>query len=109
MILIIDDHDATNCLFEVLIKSKGLEVKSFSGANNAISWLEEGNKPSLIFCDIHMPDGTGNDLVDWLKEKEVNIPLVLISANHYADFSGLPRLLKPLYQEDIFNMIGKFL
>lgn len=109
VILVIDDHEATLLLFSRVISLKGLAVETFSGANPAIAWMEVNNRPDLIFCDIHMPDGNATVLINWLKEKDFSIPLVLISADHFADFHSHPFLLKPLMQEDIYNILEQHL
>lgn len=67
--IIIDDDEIARSVIEELIKNtKGLHLEAqFSNAVQAIKYLNQ-NKIDLIFLDIHMPEFTGFDLIQTLKD-----------------------------------------
>lgn len=79
-ILIVDDElSILKLLNFVLSKEYKLIIKN-SGVE-AISWLEEGNEPSLIISDLHMPYFDGSSFIHNLKVSGFfrEIPVILLS------------------------------
>ncbi len=76
--LIIDDESAARAIVNQLCKNEGsLNVlEQFSNAIGAIKYLNQ-NEVDLIFLDIHMPDFTGFDLIQTLK----NPPRVILTTS----------------------------
>ncbi|WP_075343653.1 LytR/AlgR family response regulator transcription factor [Tenacibaculum agarivorans] len=76
--LIIDDESAARAIVEQLCKNEGsLQViEQFSNAIQAIKYLNQ-NEIDLIFLDIHMPDFTGFDLIQTLK----NPPRIILTTS----------------------------
>lgn len=70
----------------------------------------ESSKPEVVFLDIRMPDGTGFDLLN--KLKNLDFLLVFLTAyDEYAlkafKFSAIDYLLKPLDPEELINCCKK--
>ncbi len=76
--LIIDDESAARAIVEQLCKSEGslTVIDQFSNAIEAIKYLNQ-NEVDLIFLDIHMPDFTGFDLIQTLK----NPPKIILTTS----------------------------
>lgn len=76
--LIIDDESAARAIVSQLCKSEGSlnVVEEFSNAIQAIKYLNQ-HEVDLIFLDIHMPDFTGFDLIQTLK----NPPRVILTTS----------------------------
>ncbi|WP_442265905.1 LytR/AlgR family response regulator transcription factor [Tenacibaculum sp. ZS6-P6] len=76
--LIIDDESTARTIVNQLCKSEGsLNVlEEFSNALQAIKYLNQ-NEVDLIFLDIHMPDFTGFDLIQTLK----NPPRIILTTS----------------------------
>lgn len=76
--LIIDDESAARAIVEQLCKNEGTltVIDQFSNAIQAIKYLNQ-NDVDLIFLDIHMPDFTGFDLIQTLK----NPPKVILTTS----------------------------
>lgn len=76
--------------------------------SSALALIEE-SRPDVIFLDIHMPGGTGFDLL----EKIDYIPRIVFTTAHseYAirsfDYHTIDYLLKPISQERLAIAIGK--
>ena len=67
--IIVDDEETARAVVEHLCKNvESLHVsEQFSNAIQAIKYLNQ-NKVDLIFLDIHMPDFTGFDFIQTLKD-----------------------------------------
>ncbi len=76
--LIIDDESAARAIVEQLCKNEGTltVIDQFSNAIQAIKYLNQ-NEVDLIFLDIHMPDFTGFDLIQTLK----NPPKIILTTS----------------------------
>ena len=76
--LIIDDESAARAIVEQLCKNEGTltVIDQFSNAIQAIKYLNQ-NDVDLIFLDIHMPDFTGFDLIQTLK----NPPKIILTTS----------------------------
>ncbi len=76
--IIIDDEETARVILKKLIanNSKLIYQTEFSNAIQAIKYLNQ-NKVDLIFLDIHMPDFTGFDLLQTLK----NPPLIILTTS----------------------------
>ena len=81
-ILVVDDCEDNLLLMELLLQSEGYKVKS---ANGGIEGLAQINKqsPDLIILDLMMPDMSGLEVIEHLKNKcqILNIPIMLLTAN----------------------------
>ncbi|CAL2081808.1 LytTR family DNA-binding domain-containing protein [Tenacibaculum sp. 190524A05c] len=76
--LIIDDEFAARAIVEQLCKKEGslTVIDQFSNAIQAIKYLNQ-NEVDLMFLDIHMPDFTGFDLIQTLK----NPPKIILTTS----------------------------
>jgi two-component system response regulator LytT len=101
--IIIDDEEMARAIIEQLIsKKKDLSlIGSFSAAIEAIKFLNQ-NSVDLIFLDIHMPNFTGFDLLQTLKNppkvilttSDKNFAIEAFEYNCIVDY-----LVKPVTQE----------
>jgi CheY-like chemotaxis protein/signal transduction histidine kinase/HPt (histidine-containing phosphotransfer) domain-containing protein len=81
-VLVIDDDKTVLVLFEKLFKRQGLPVKTFENGRDAVAYIEEEGKISLIILDLLMPGMDGFEVLQKLKtsEKTRNIPVVIYTA-----------------------------
>jgi two-component system LytT family response regulator len=109
-VLIIDDEKRIRDFVKRMIDSFGLELTVYTDGENVETGLAsiESIKPDIVFLDIQMPDGTGFDLLNRVKEK--NFELIFITAfQEYAimaiKFSALDYILKPIDEEELRTAI----
>lgn len=109
-VLIIDDEKRIRDFVKRMIDSFGLELTVYTDGENVETGLAsiESIKPDIVFLDIQMPDGTGFDLLNRVKEK--NFELIFITAfQEYAimaiKFSALDYILKPIDEEELKTAI----
>lgn len=79
-ILAIDDEATIRKLLAVYL-GKQYEVITKSDGLEALKWMQEGNRPDLIICDIQMPNMNGYEFVDNIRSSGLfrDIPLLMLS------------------------------
>lgn len=78
-ILLVDDDDF---ILEILAKSItkiGFSVMKATGVSEAKRILQQ-KEPLLICADLEMPDGSGFELLDYVKENTPQIPFIVMSS-----------------------------
>jgi PAS domain S-box-containing protein len=78
LILIIEDDSGLNDLISEQITGVGYECKGFSKARDAISWLKDAI-PLLILLDYGLPDLTGNEFINELKNNGLSVPPFVVA------------------------------
>ncbi|MDY0781507.1 LytTR family DNA-binding domain-containing protein [Tenacibaculum sp. IB213877] len=115
--IIIDDEAAARAVVEQLCKSvdKLTVQEQFSNAIQAIKYLNQ-HKVDLIFLDIYMPDFTGFDLIQTLKNppkvilttSDKNFAIEAFEYDCIVDYLvkpiTLPRFLKAIQKAEKFDM-----
>lgn len=109
-IIIDDDKLSRRVLEEIIKKSEGLELKeSFADAVDAINFLKKEDDVHIIFLDIEMPEMSGIDFLNTLK----NPPQIIIvsSKGKYAldafEYDVTDYLLKPVTYTRFYKAIDK--
>jgi CheY-like chemotaxis protein len=118
-IMVVDDEE--DQLFTV---KKTLEyadtnfnIITLNSGNNCLQYLKNNEKPDLILLDIMMPDMTGWELYDKIKDNYNwrDIPIVFLTARtdetaeKAGKFFGEDYIEKPFDSEDLINRIRKIL
>ncbi len=109
--IVIDDEDVSRRLIEDYInRTQFLSLShSFSNAIDAINFIKTGNDVNLIFLDIEMPEMTGIDFLNTLKDPPQVI--IITSMEKYAltafDYSVTDYLLKPIAYSRFFKAVDK--
>lgn len=82
-ILVIEDNKPIRKLFCTLLKRGGFETVDFDNASNALDWLNE-NTPNLIIMDILLPDMNGTELINEVKNIDINKDVKVIAVTGLA-------------------------
>jgi len=77
--MVVDDDAETLALLHEIVAKEGFEVETAEDAETALRRLEEW-QPELVITDIHMPGMDGLALLAAVREKEPDIPVVLLTA-----------------------------
>ncbi len=85
-------------------------LNRIESVEDAIGWFEENDHPDLIFCDIHLSDGSSFEI---FREIEIKCPVIFTTAFHeYAieafKVNSVDYLLKPIKKEDLKKSIRKY-
>lgn len=82
-ILIVDDEKHIRTLYSDELKEEGYEVTTAPDGSDIYN-LIENEKPDVILLDIKLADSNGLDVLQQIRNKYYNLPVILCSA--YGSF-----------------------
>ena len=102
-------------LSDVLV-AEGHPVTPASGGFEALEKLEKGSGYDLVITDLKMPKMNGLELLESIKEKWPDIPVVILTAYGTVESAveaikkgAYDYILKPFKPSEIFGVIGRLL
>lgn len=90
-ILIVEDDITYGMMLKTWLGKKGFQVASASNIARAQKQIESGSV-DLILSDLRLPDKDGIDLLKWLGERGLRIPLIIMTG--YADIQSAVQAMK---------------
>ncbi len=79
LIFIVDDEPSILKLLSHWVKNQwGYKVQVFQNGMDALNKLDE--KPDLVLLDIMLPDINGNEVLSRIKQYNINLPVIMLSA-----------------------------
>ncbi len=82
---IIDDDRSIRWVFEKALQREGIAFTSFSSVPEVEAALEHST-PQVVVSDIHMPGGSGLDVLQRLGSRHPRIPVIIMTA--YSDLES---------------------
>ena len=80
-LLIVDDEEAIREVVSTLLEAQGHECASVSNGLMAQEFLRT-HEVDLVLSDMVMPEMDGLRLVEWLRQTDPDIPIILVTAMH---------------------------
>lgn len=84
-IWIIDDDRSIRWVFEKALARSDMEFRTFASAPEALAALEQ-EEPQVVVSDIRMPNGSGLDLLQAIKQRLPDVPVIIMTA--YSDLES---------------------
>jgi len=113
-ILVADDDAAIRSLLKDFLEEEGYQVTEATSGQEALESLRE-DKHDLVLLDVRLPGMTGLDVLKQLREKEGEVPVILVTAfgspNIAIQASSLGAysyITKPFDLDDVLNNIQRF-
>jgi two-component system cell cycle response regulator DivK len=80
-VLIVEDNELNMKLFNDLLEARGYRVLQTS-SGHAVLAMARDNRPDVILMDIQLPEISGLDVIEWLKDDSQlrSIPVIAITA-----------------------------
>jgi DNA-binding NtrC family response regulator len=111
-ILILDDDRNRLRGFQILLKSAGWECCVFDNVEEILcNWSKK--EDDMFVLDIHMPGINGIDLLVYLEIRNINIPVIVITAYDQPEsrsiserYGVLAYLTKPVDSEILLKIIN---
>jgi DNA-binding response OmpR family regulator len=84
-ICIIEDNKSIRKLFCTLLQKSGNKTVDFGDGNSGLSWLNE-NTPLALIVDILLPDQSGTDILQLVREMPhgERIPIIAVTGFAHA-------------------------
>jgi DNA-binding response OmpR family regulator len=114
-ILIVDDEPNVRLNYRVTLETEGFEVQEASSGSAALRELA-GKDFDLAILDMRMPEMDGLELLESMRERNIQTPVVIITA--YGDIPHAVRAMKlgaidflekPLTPEVLRSTVGEIL
>ena len=112
-ILIVEDDTTFAVMLQTWRSKKKFSVASVSGIAAAKKTLIESSV-DLVLCDLRLPDGDGIDLLEWVSNRNVNVPLIVMtsyaaipSAVQAMKLGARDYISKPVNPEDLLQKINE--
>ena len=77
---VVDDDEGQRESLAFLLRSAGIEVRSFDSAKAFLDVLP-GAAPGCVITDVRMPDMSGIELLRRLKELKIGVPVIVITGH----------------------------
>ncbi|MBQ8672954.1 MAG: sigma-54-dependent Fis family transcriptional regulator [Bacteroides sp.] len=90
-ILIVEDDITYGMMLRTWLGKKGFRVTAASSVARALKHLES-NETDLILSDLRLPDHDGTDILKWMAEHGLSIPLIIMTG--YADIRSAVQAMK---------------
>ena len=114
-IMIVDDAMLSRKVIERMLKTHGAQTMECGNGLEAINRLEEEN-PDIILLDILMPEMDGFAVLAEMKKREIEIPVVVLSADiqnsskeRCLELGASGFLNKPVREEELFAAINNIM
>ena len=78
---LVDDDEEMSRAIALMLDVLGCEVMVFSTARSAVQTLISGKRPDVLVLDIHMPEISGLDLLEFLRRRPEwkKLPVLMLS------------------------------
>jgi two-component system, NtrC family, response regulator AtoC len=114
-VLVVDDDAAVSRVLAALLGQGGFEASLASSAEAALAALDAA-PVDLVLSDVRMPGRSGLELLKLLKERQPELPVVLITAHGTVPLAveamregAADFLLKPFQREEVLFVVQKAL
>lgn len=116
-IVIVDDDVASLRYFEVLLKTTGANILSFSNGSDLINYISNnGSNMDLVLLDYLIPFVNGIECMRQIRKVNKKIPLIMITAYYTREskeeafLAGCNEyILKPVIPEKVLALLEKYL
>jgi EAL domain-containing protein (putative c-di-GMP-specific phosphodiesterase class I) len=112
-VLIIDDEPAVLRVLGLLLERHGFSVASASNAREGLALLAEKGF-DVVLSDIIMPELSGLDFLRELRQHDLDVPVILMTAGATLDsaldaieYGAQQYLLKPVEPEALVHSVGR--
>lgn len=83
MILLVDDEFFTLELISRKLINQGFKMKAIDNVKNAIDILTNNPEIKIVITDLHLPERSGFELLEWISVNRPEIKKIIVSAHTY--------------------------
>src|SRR5450432_390686 len=115
-ILVVDDEPYVRTVIGAMLEKSGYAPVLVSSGSEALSHLESDTTYDLVLSDILMSGLDGMALLDWMKNAQPDVPMVMVTAIHDIGIAisamrkgAYDILLKPFEKEQLLTTVRRAL
>lgn len=113
-VLIVEDDPALLLSLATSFKSLGCEVLGAKNGEEALEIVSR-QKVTAVLCDIQMPKMTGVQLLKALRERDIEVPVIMMTGfselqeDEIGNLGGVVTLKKPFSREQIKELVDDYI
>jgi putative nucleotidyltransferase with HDIG domain len=114
-ILVVDDEEAIREVVSTMLESKGYHCTAVSNGRAAQEQVKRVT-PDLVLSDMIMPEMDGIKLLDWIRNYDPEVPVIMVTAIHDISTAleairrgAYDYILKPFEKDQLFLGVGRAL
>jgi putative nucleotidyltransferase with HDIG domain len=114
-ILVVDDEEAIREVVSTMLESRGYHCTSVSNGRMAQESVKK-QTPDLVLSDMIMPEMDGIKLLDWLRQYDQDVPVIMVTAIHDISTAleairrgAYDYILKPFEKDQLFHGVKRAL
>src|SRR5271155_5420585 len=114
-ILVVDDEEAIREVVSTMLESKGYRCTAVSNGRAAQDQVRKLT-PDLVLSDMIMPEMDGIKLLEWLRQYDPEVPVIMVTAIHDISTAleairrgAYDYILKPFEKDQLFLGVGRAL
>jgi len=116
-IIVIDDREYITDILTKMLLPIGFEIEAFNNCNEALENIFSNlNKYDLLISDLTMPEMTGIEMAIKIREKNLNIPIIILTGHgHNISENDLKKgkissvIHKPILFQELISVIKPIL
>ena len=115
-IYVVDDDPKIGELFAKVLDRDGYATQGFTSAEPLLQTIDDGKTPDLVLTDLMMPDVSGMELIEGLRERGLTIPVIVMTAHSSVQtaveamrLGAFHYLQKPVNLEEMRALLAKAL
>lgn len=115
LVLCVEDDLDTQDMLRVVLQDRGCRFEAVGNCADALSSIR-GNDITVLLLDNQLPDGSGIELCQQVRQFNVNIPIIFLSGSvedHERDLAlrtgANAFLVKPFELDDLFTTLGNYI
>ncbi len=114
-ILVVDDEEGIREVIFMLLEAQGYQCTVVGNGRGALEYLEK-NSLDLVLSDMVMPEMDGLKLLAWLRARNQDIPVIMVTAMHDLSTAleairrgAYDYILKPFEKDQLFLSVRRAL
>ena len=114
-ILVVDDEEAIREVVTTLLEARGYQCTAVGNGRAALEHLEK-NSLDLVLSDMVMPEMDGLRLLEWVRAREEDLPVIMVTAMHDLSTAleairrgAYDYVLKPFEKDQLFLSVRRAL
>lgn len=88
-LLVIDDHDVVRQGLVVALKKSGFDIIETADSLKEARAKIAGFNPDAMIVDLNLPDGSGLDIVQWVRKLSQTTAIIVLSLNAAEQFARI--------------------